>query len=65
MRTVCDGHLCDCDYISEVILGTKEKGLGPSGEEKLWSHLLGTTSSVPSSWPFSVDVILIGLHGEH
>lgn len=34
MRTVCDGRLRDCGYKSEVIHGTKDKGLGPSGEEK-------------------------------
>lgn len=34
VRVMCHGHFCDEVYKSEV-LGTKEKGLGPSGEEKL------------------------------
>lgn len=34
VRAMCHGHFCDEVYKSEV-LGTKEKGLGPSGEEKL------------------------------
>lgn len=51
VRTVCDGRLRDCGYKSEVIHGTKDKGLGPSGEEKLWSHLLGTTPLCPHLGP--------------
>lgn len=64
MRTVCDGRLCDCGYKSEVIHGTKDKGLGPSGRREALEPFAGYHSSVPPSWPFSVDVILIGSHGE-